>query len=110
MARKWAHHDLASEGEDLTEVSQNVFVFALELGPTPIESTFYPRSELDTELFVEGTEEAENLDDLERRLPIEVHCVELFHDLVHKWLHPTGILVVEDVLQKIVRDDDPSVR
>ncbi len=94
-----AHHDLAGESEDLTEVGENIFVFALEFGPTPVESIIDPGCELDTALFVEGSEEAEDLDDLERGFAVEVDRAELVHDEVHERLHPAGVLVVEDVLQ-----------
>lgn len=92
-------HDLASEGKNLAEVGENIFVFALELGPASAERIFHPRCELDTELLVEGAEEAEDLDDLERRLAVEVDGAELVHDEVYERLDAAGILVVEDVLQ-----------
>ena len=78
----------------------HVFVFALQFGPTPLEDILDPRRELDAKLLVERTEEAQDLDNFERRLPIEVDRLKLSDDTVHDWLQPTRIFVVEDMLQR----------
>ena len=75
-------------------------MFALQLSPAPRKDILDPRRELQAKLLVERTEEAQNLDDLERRLSIKVDSFEFFDDAVNDRLEPTRILVIEDVLRR----------
>lgn len=61
-------------------------MFALQLCPAPVQCFLDPWRELEAELFVERPEVVQNLDHVERRLPMEVHILELFHDFVNERL------------------------
>ena len=73
-------------------------MFAFELCPTPFHCVIDPWGKFDAELFVERPEEVENLDHIERRLPVEVDRLELLDNSVHKRLETARVFVVEDML------------
>lgn len=74
-------------------------MFALQFGPASLQHVVDPWRKLDSELLIEGSEEAENLDDLEGGLPIEVNGPERLHDMVHDRLKAARVLVIEDMLR-----------
>ena len=101
---KTCEHDLNTSCVDTRPIDTYVFVLAFELGPTPLECIFNPGSELHPKLLVERPEEVENLDHIERRLPVEVDRLELLDNSVHKRLETARVFVVEDMLRANVRE------